>query len=546
MSDVDVIALLAEANPVLADELAPIGFPALVRRSPARRIALAVALVIAVLGATLVGIFAFGGNSKSTGRVMPAIPPGFAPLADASKILGFPVVLPDTALVNPSDAAKTVETVCVPKDDTVDPGAGGCQVRVSFPTAGLTVTYFTFPGMRSLQDSYEQIVQDNSGAELVSVGGVQALYVPQQESLIEFDLGGTQISVEGAYGKETLESVAQSIVDRSPVSPPTQVTGPAGPTGWAGPVTVAHPLGNGPKITLAEAAAAIGQPVVLPHTSLLGPGDVGAVFAWSHDVRGIVAVTYPAQVLYVEYSEPAPFADPAHVYAVMAKETVPGSKVIELSGRPAIVIHGNDSITGTNPYTVMFQINGLEISVVGEQDKARLESIAKSIIDRSPRSRRKPPGFNLLPALALKRVALRTASRRLGTAIPLPGLRFLKRSTAGEGWESGHCPPSGRRACMILIPFPAESVSLIYQRPGLGWPRTRAQYEVEAKHMRKGEAEVIDLGGVPALAIDENIAGQHNPGSIAFVVAGTRVVVAGRRSTEALRAIAQSIVDRSK
>src|SRR5438045_6437814 len=133
----DVLALLAEANPVQAHELAPLELPAVPRRRPSRRHVLAIAVVTAALAATLVGAFVIGGNH--------------------------------------------------------------------------------------------------------------------------------------------------------PASAPPQVHGAAGPTGWAGPITVAHPLAVGEKVTLAKAADAIGQPVVLPDTSLIGPGDVGPVWAWSHDTRGIVA-----------------------------------------------------------------------------------------------------------------------------------------------------------------------------------------------------------------------------------------------------------------
>jgi hypothetical protein len=328
---------------------------------------------------------------------------------------------------------------------------------------------------------------------------------------------------------------------------PTSSNGPTGPPGPP-PPTIARPLYSGEKVTLAEAAAAIDQRVVLPDTPLVGPGNVGAVWAWSvGDPRGVVVVTYPAQSVMVYYEAPAPYSaahTPAKAYAALSRE-ISGSKVIELRGTPAIWIPGNNE---PHPFNAVdFQINGLGVNVMGKHGEAALEAIARSIIDRSP-SKSKPAGLGLLPVLDRKRVSLRKASRRLGVAIPLPGLRLLKRSTAGEGWQSGTCPPAAWRACMILIPFPAESVSLVYQRPRPSWPRTRRQYEIEAEHMNKvrHQAEVIDLDGVPALAINENIHGQHNPGSISFVVGGTRVVVAGKRDTAVLRAIAQSIVDRSK
>jgi len=324
------------------------------------------------------------------------------------------------------------------------------------------------------------------------------------------------------------------------------VTGPPGPTGG---FSVAHPI-YGKQVSLAQAAAAIGQPVVLPGTASIRPEDAGPVLAWSRGMRGIVAVTYPAEGLVVEYERPAPWADWSAGLTAYS-HNFPHGRLTSLRGTPALVIpRKDDNIdwVGHKFGWVTFKINGLMVSVIGHYGEAVLESIAKSIIARSP-SRAPRPGLNLLPSFPPRKpFSLRTASRRLGVAIPLPGLRLLKRSTAAEGWAMGTCPPSGRRVCMIWIPFPGESVSLVYQRPAPRWLRTRRQYEIEAKHMNKNrhEAEVLDLDGVPALAINENIAGQHNPGSISFVVGGTRVVVAGKRHTAVLRAIAQSIVERSK
>jgi hypothetical protein len=95
-------------------------------------------------------------------------------------------------------------------------------------------------------------------------------------------------------------------------------------------------------------------------------------------------------------------------------------------------------------------------------------------------------------------------------------------------------------------------LTLIYGTP-LAWPRTRFQYETEAKQLnRHGHdadaiklADAIDLNGVPALEIYKNVDGD-NPGSIDFAVRGTRVTVAGYRGDAALREIAQSIVDRAR
>ncbi len=371
MNERDVITLLTEANPVRAGDLAPLPLPRVGRR-PRRRLVLAAVAVAGAAAAALVGAFAFGGSSKNpSGLVVPGIPPALQPLADASKILGAPVVLPDTALVTPSDADKTVETVCVPKDDTVDPGAGGCQVRVSFPAAGLTVTYATFPGMQSLRTSYEQIEQQNSGAELLSLGGVQALFVPQKESWIEFELGGTEISVEGAYDKATLESVAQSIVDRAGTGQP--------PTRSAG-VLIPNPV---EPISLADAPEVLGAPVVLPDTQLIGSADVGSVTkecpgAWGKTCE--VSIKFPAQAVLIRYGLGG-YPDPLNEYkAAMGAR----GRVVYLSGIPALLIpQASNDRSGTASY-IEFQLNGTSISVVGRNyDGPTVQAIAQSIVDRS-------------------------------------------------------------------------------------------------------------------------------------------------------------------
>jgi hypothetical protein len=96
---------------------------------------------------------------------------------------------------------------------------------------------------------------------------------------------------------------------------------------------------------------------------------------------------------------------------------------------------------------------------------------------------------------------------------------------------------------MIWIPFPSESVSIVYERPRPHWPRTRAQYRIEVKHDRV--SRVVELDGVPALEVRENV-DDHNPGRIDFAVDGTRVTLWGYRRSASLEAIARSMVERAK
>ena len=266
----DVLGQLAEANPVEADELAPLGFPTLVRRPPARRIALAIAVVATAIAATLVGVFAFG---------------------------------------------------------------------------------------------------------------------------------------------------------RSPAGPPA--TGVMGPTGATGPQMLRHPIGAANEVTLAEAASAIGQPVVLPDTSLVGPADVGHVWAFGHGANGIVAVTYPAQSVIIE-ERPWPYSDPANAYAKVTQE-VPGSTVIEVGETQVLAIPQNPDEQEFGH--IVFDISGLRIEVYGPYDQATLRAIAQSIVDQTQTS----GGTNVVPCCAMTtRISLRHASALLGGPVPLPSHSLLTTARAGR------------------------------------------------------------------------------------------------------------------
>ena len=117
----DVIALLAEANPVRVDDLSSMASPALGhRRVVSRRLAVAAAL-LAALAAALVGVFALGGHgsrpavSAPAGTAERSVGPPVSvehplapwakvvPLADAEAAFGPDLTLPETTLVGPSD-----------------------------------------------------------------------------------------------------------------------------------------------------------------------------------------------------------------------------------------------------------------------------------------------------------------------------------------------------------------------------------------------------------------------------------------------------------
>jgi hypothetical protein len=91
--------------------------------------------------------------------------------------------------------------------------------------------------------------------------------------------------------------------------------------------------------------------------------------------------------------------------------------------------------------------------------------------------------------------------------------------------------------------FPKDSLVILYGRPRPGWPRTRAQYQIEAKHERA--SRFIELDGVPAREVAQNV-DHHKAGFVDFAVYGTRVIVAGYRDSDFLKAIAWSIFARSR
>jgi hypothetical protein len=148
---------------------------------------------------------------------MPA--PSQVATADASSVLGAPVVLPETSLVQPSDAAPTSSAACPSQPTTATP----CQVTVTFPSltihyVPLTIRYLR-PASADPSTSYASVVKQVKGSKIISLAGVPALFVPgppgAYPSWIGFVSNGTDITVQGNYDESTLQAVAQSISDRS-------------------------------------------------------------------------------------------------------------------------------------------------------------------------------------------------------------------------------------------------------------------------------------------------------------------------------------------
>lgn len=116
--------------------------------------------------------------------------------------------------------------------------------------------------------------------------------------------------------------------------------------GSSGP-TLAHPLLCGRRTTLTKASAALGGRLVLPDSALVRPSDAAA-----------------------------------HFQAVA--KGFDRARVIRLDGRvPALVTKQNSDSDGHNFGSIIFNLAGGEIRVLGHNDEATLEASALSILDRS-------------------------------------------------------------------------------------------------------------------------------------------------------------------
>jgi hypothetical protein len=237
MTDRDVMALLAEANPVRVDDLAQMGFLDLARRRSRGRLSLVVAAAVVASGAAaLIVVFAFPRSHPRAGPGPGALGVNTTgsswqtiALSDASTALGAPVVLPNTDFVQPSDAA--------PQARTPGCSADSCAIFVSFPAQALGISYTRPAPFADPRAQWAAEVQTaaahHAKAQLVDLNGVPGDYIdyPRVKRLIQFVTGDTWIVVGGPgdYDKATLQAVAQSIVDRSAAPSPSILAGPGSP-----------------------------------------------------------------------------------------------------------------------------------------------------------------------------------------------------------------------------------------------------------------------------------------------------------------------------
>ncbi len=394
MNETDAMRLLAEANPVRVDDLAAMEMPdsILVRRRAGRRLALAaVAALLAALAASLIGVFVFGQSTRSMEPVingpqqglgtlgdLPVLPPSPSPIpvADVSLMLGVPVALPATSLVQPGDArSATAEIVCPAITAEID---GTCFVTVEFPSDSLTVEFWRpsgAPRQDQLADTVRQANEEigrhpGSGqAELLDLNGVPARFLsgdysfgPQGSGSIDFLVGDMRVTVYGSQTESALEAAAQSVLDKTP-----------------SPV----------QTPLADASSVLGAPIVLPDTESVHPADAAPTATTecppqpSTTVPCQVTVEFPALATYyvpltIRYLRPAQ-ADPVATYRNIAQQ-VNGAKIVSVSGVSALFVPGYGT---TYPSWIEFAAGGTDITVQGIYDETTLEAMAQSILDRS-------------------------------------------------------------------------------------------------------------------------------------------------------------------
>ncbi len=552
MNEKDVMELLAGANPVHVTDLAPLELPSPGHRPARGRAALEAAVVAAGIAASLIGLFAFGGAGShtrtdaiqgptgSTGPTGPEGPPGTTiarplpsgkevTLPEAAAVLDVALVLPDTTLVGPGNVGPVWA-------DSLGPSRG--VVAVTYPTQRLMIEYDRPPG----NTDYSAMAKGDPRGRVIDLNGTPAFaFTPDdvEASLgsVMFSVGGTEVAVIGHQGEPTLESIARSILDRMGATP--------GTPGVIAPVY--------PAVDLSALSDELGKPVVLPRTSFVQPSD--AEWAWTEGdcSRGPnwcrVTIWFPAHGLAVSYYQQGSSVTTRFDLERIAHHVRFGDgHVVDLNGVPALLIENQD---GEGLGSIAFYWHGLGMEVDAYENAGVLTDLAQSMLDQLRGTSSGPftasPGVDLFPIVEPStQVDVSDASATLGAPVVLPDTAAVQPSDAASAWAEGQCPhPSvssadGFSGCAVWVKFPAKSLTIVYERPGgsgTGIDPTQLKQE--------SGAHVVDLGGVPALAIDRNAQGP-NPGWLDFALNGTRVIISGDYDTPTLQAIAQSIVDRSK
>lgn len=143
----------------------------------------------------------------------PLLPPAHqVALADAMNAFGAPVVLPDTAAVQPSDAGPVWEGT----------GSAGTTLAVTYPSQGVMIVYIRPAPYSDPVTTYQGFTQSLPGSQVVQLNGTPAWVLPQNSDdtganfgAVLFEVNGSEVRVMGHNTEPALEGIAQSILARS-------------------------------------------------------------------------------------------------------------------------------------------------------------------------------------------------------------------------------------------------------------------------------------------------------------------------------------------
>jgi hypothetical protein len=313
------------------------------------------------------------------------------------------------------------------------------------------------------------------------------------------------------------------------------------------PATVARPLA-GAEVTLADASAAIGRPIVLPDTSFVSPADLGHAWVSGTFPNVTVAVNFPSRGLFIQYTAPPPLADMSASYKEIAQQDPHSFQTIDLNGGTALAVKQNSDETGHNFGGVAFVLDGLEIRVFGHYDEPTLQSIAQSIVDRESASG-SVVGVGSGPTLVHplqggNLVTLPEAARAFDGEIIQPETAVMDASDAGAIWLVADKP----YVRTVAITYPGADVWIDYSRPVSfdgGYDDQLLRFHASASRL----THTAVLDGVPAEVVFHSWQQARWRGfypSVRFSAGGVNVVVWGHQEAATLEAIARSIVARSE
>ena len=101
----------------------------------------------------------------------------------------------------------------------------------------------------------------------------------------------------------------------------------------------------------------------------------------------------------------------------------------------------------------------------------------------------------------------------------------------------------GRSSIVVAVTFPKQEMYILYEKTRMAHPLAYLKGAVHSE--RSNGSRLIRLSGVPAWAVPDT-SGRSSWGMIQFIDGGAMIQVTGHTDLASLRAVAQSIVDRTK